>query len=351
MTMPARVRRVIPFVALVSSLLGSAIAPPAVVGHSPDPVFSGPVWVQDQGLTFHWRAGSEPPASLKSAIQAGAADSNATRASRAATFAYVAGGVSPIGYGAGATCGVGGLACFNRSDPAGGFTMWFREQGHRFDWGSLRWCQMYDVAPNGCFDAETVALDEFGHVEILNHHANYADDRDYLDAVVQTVSRTKPNAGWNMHSYGRCDVATLQMRYDMQNSSARYSTCLALNTVVMLSASPTTIASGGTTRLSALLKVAGVDAYGRLRGNPISNRAVTLQRRAPGTSAWSTVATMTAGATAGTYATSVRLYSRTEFRAVFSTPTGEGLVGSSSAVATVSMSCTTPPCPLSAPAS
>ena len=41
------------------------------------------------------------------------------------------------------------------------------------------------------------------------------DDSDYLDAVVQTFSRTKPNTGWNMHAFGRCDTATLQLRYDM----------------------------------------------------------------------------------------------------------------------------------------
>ena len=43
--------------------------------------------------------------------------------------------------------------------------MWFREQGRVFDWGTLEWCQMYTTAPNGCYDVETVALDEFGHVE------------------------------------------------------------------------------------------------------------------------------------------------------------------------------------------
>ena len=93
----------------------------------------------------------------------------------AATFAYDAGGSNPIGYGAGATCGVNGLACFTRDAPDG-FTMWLREQGHVFDWGTLKWCQAYTTAPNGCYDAETIALDEFGHVEGLDHHVNYADD-------------------------------------------------------------------------------------------------------------------------------------------------------------------------------
>ena len=102
-------------------------------------------------------------------------------------------------------CGVNGLACFTRSAP-NGFTMWFREQGHVYDWGTLRWCQSYTTAPNGCYDAETIALDEFGHVEGLDHHVNYADDHDYEDAVVQTFSRTKPAAGWNTHAFGPCDI-------------------------------------------------------------------------------------------------------------------------------------------------
>ena len=91
---------------------------------------------------------------------------NATRASKAATYTYDPAGANPIGYGPGATCGVNGLACFTRSAPTG-FTMWLREQGHVFDWGTLKWCQAYSSPPNGCYDAETIALDEFGHVEGL----------------------------------------------------------------------------------------------------------------------------------------------------------------------------------------
>ena len=151
---------------------------------------------------------------------------------------YDAGGANPIGYGPGATCGVNGLACFTRSAPTG-FTMWLREQGHVFDWGTLKWCQAYSSPPNGCYDAETIALDEFGHVEGLNHHGNYANDSDYLDAVVQTYSRTKPSSGWNMHAFGRCDVASLQLQYDMQTWSSKYSTCLDLATNLALSASST----------------------------------------------------------------------------------------------------------------
>ena len=108
--------------------------------------------------------------------------------------------------------------------------MWLREHGRVFDWGTLRWCQMSSSPPNGCYDVETIALDEFGHVEVLAHHVNYSDDRDYLDAVVQTYSRTKPKEGWDEHALGRCDVATLQRQYDVPTSSTKISTCLDVDT-------------------------------------------------------------------------------------------------------------------------
>lgn len=343
-------RRVVMLAALVA-IGGASILPAGSLAHGPDPSLGGELWAQNQVLTFRWRAGAEPPASIKTAIRDAADDSNATRNSKAATFTYGTSGQSLIGYGPGATCGVNGIACFTRSAPNGGFTMWLREQGRVFDWGTLKWCQQYSSPPNGCYDAETIALDEFGHIQILAHHANFADDRDYLDAVVQTLSRTKPKGGWDMHVLGRCDVATLQLRYDVPNTSAKVSTCLSLATTLTLSASPTSIAYRGTTKLTAVLRVAADDAYGRLRGNPLTDRTVKLQRRPTGTSTWTTFATMAAGSS-GTYTTSVTLQSRTDFRAVFSRPSGEGLVGDTSPTVTVTVgSCSRPPCPLSAPAS
>lgn len=298
--------------------------------HGPDPALSGGPFGQSQDLRFRWRAGSEPTAAIKTAIQAAATAANATRASKAATYTYDAAGANPIGYGVGATCGVNGIACFTRDVPDG-FTMWFREQGHVFDWGTMKWCQSYTTPPNGCYDAETIALDEFGHVEGLNHHVNWADDSDYQDANVQTFSRTKPAAGWNAHAFGRCDVATLQMLYDVQAWTAKYSTCLDLATDLVLSAAPTGILSGGSTTLTATLKVAANTSYGRLSGNPIAARTVTLQRRAPGTTAWATVGTMPAGSTSGTYILAQRPSADTEYRAVFATPSTEGLNGDISA--------------------
>jgi len=323
-------------VALVAALAAGLGSTGIAFAHGPDPSLSGGPFGQDQVLRYRWRSGAEPVATIKTAIKAAAADVTGTRASRAATFTYDASGANQIGYGVGATCGVNGLACFARDAPSG-FTMWLREQGHVFDWGTLKWCQTYASPPNGCYDAETISLDEFGHVEGLGHHVNRDDGSDYLDAVVQTFSRTKPTAGWNMHTFGRCDTATLQLRYDLTSSTTKYSTCLDLDTTLTLSASPTAVLSGASTTLTATLKVVDDDAYFLLGGNPVSGRTVTLQRRAPGATTWTTVGTMGSGSGSGTYVLVQRPTATTEYRAVFKTPAGEGINGASSAIAKVSV--------------
>jgi hypothetical protein len=330
---------------LAIAIAAALALPSAVVAHGPDPVFGGGLFGQDQALTFDWRSNAVPPDAIKSAIKAAAADVAASKASRAATFTWKAGGANPIGYGLGAPCGVNGIACFTRNAP-GGFTMWFREQGHVFDWGAMKWCQTYDQPPNGCYDAETVALDEFGHVEGLDHHVNESDDSDYLDAVVQTFSHAKPAIGWNMHRFGVCDVATLQREYDVPSTTTKLSSCLDIATTLTLGASPAVVAAGATTTLTATLKVGSSSAYDRLKGNPLSGRIVSLQRRLTGITTWTTVGTMAAGSGSGVYALGHKPASATEYRAVFKTPTDEGLIGSTSAIVTVTVSgCVGGACP------
>jgi hypothetical protein len=331
-------------VALAVSLIG--VSTSWISAHSPNPTLGAELFAQDGRVLYDWRSGAAPPAAMRTAINAAADDVKTTRASRAAIFMHDVNGTSPIGYGTG-TCGVNGIACFTRNAPTS-FTMWFREQGRVFDWGTLKWCQMYTNPPNGCYDVETVALDEFGHVEGLGHHVNFADDSDYTDAVVQTFSRTKPRDGYNMHVLGVCDIATLQIRYDIPLASSPISTCLDVATVMTLSRSASSVPYGGSVTMTALLKVATDANYGRLSGNAVSGRPVRLQRRPPGTTAWTTVGTMDPTTPTGSYVLSLRLYSTTEFRAVFSTPTTEGLRGDVSPVTTVTVgSCSTAPCPLS----
>jgi hypothetical protein len=324
-----------------------ALAPPAAA-HSPDPVLSGPLWAQDQNVRFRWRAGEAPPAAMQTAIKAAAADAGATRRSRAATFTPDPAGTSWINYGLDVGCGVNGLACFNRVSAPNSFTMSFREQGHVFDWGILRWCQLTANQPDGCYDAENIALDEFGHVEILNHHVNFDDQRDYLDAVVQAYSRAKPRVGWSAHAFGRCDVASLQRKYDVALPTSKYSTCLDLSTNLSIAASATYVPYPGSVTFTARLLVTDLAEYERLGGNPVSGRTVSIQSRLPG-GAWTAVATMTAGPAAGSYVyRATQLQATADWRAVFAKPAGEGIRGASSPVVTVAVSgCTKPPCPLS----
>jgi hypothetical protein len=328
-------RRFFPLVAAAAAL---AIAATPAAAHGPDPVFSGARWAQDQLLSYTWTTGQVPPTWATGPIDAGAWDAGRSRASRAATFVRGTNPASLIAYGEPTGCSSIGIACFSRTGAPTSFRMWFRAQGYAFDWGKLRWCQALATIASGCFDVENIALDEFGHVEILDHHANYDGESDYFDAVVQYGSHAYPRAGWDAHAFGRCDVASLQLEYEPFSAAAAYSTCLALATTATLSASAAAIPVGGSVRFSATLRVANLTAYRALANDPVSGRTMLLQRRTPGTTAWTTFATMTPSFTmAGTYATMVLPTATDEWRVMFDTPTTEGLIGSASTVVKVSV--------------
>jgi hypothetical protein len=333
--------RLVALSAAGSIALAMGVTALPVTAHSPDPWLGGGIFAQNQALDYRWGTGGTPPTAMKTAINEAAADSNASRKSKAAVFAYDSGGGNTIYYGTSVPCGVNGLACFRRSAPDS-FGVWLRENGHRFDWGTLRWCEMTGD-PDGCYDAENITLDELGHVQGLDHHVNYPDDSDYLDAVVQTYSHAKPRIGWSAHAFGRCDVATLQQQYDVTSSTTLYSTCLDVPTVTTARVSSL---SGTVVTFAATL---GSDGSGRLSNNLISGRKVVVQRRTA--DGWSDLATMTAGSTAGTYTASFLLYANTELRALFRKPSNEGLRTSASAaiLVTITPACTVKPCPLSLP--
>ena len=73
-------------IATVALLLSASVSAGGATAHGPDPALSGGPFGQNQVLRFHWRAGSEPPVVIKTAIKAAANDANDTRASKAATF-------------------------------------------------------------------------------------------------------------------------------------------------------------------------------------------------------------------------------------------------------------------------
>ncbi len=339
---PSRLARL-----LASVLVASLLVPTVASAHAPDPAISANRWSQDQVVPWKYRSGQVPPAWMAAAIEAAAADSNATRASRAATFSKAGSAASLIAYGEPTGCSALGIACFARTgSPPTSFAIWFRANGWVFDWGRLSWCQGPDGSKNGCFDVENVALDEFGHVLSLGHHVNYADQSDYLDAVVQTVSRARPAAGWNAHAYGRCDTARLQLDYDRPTPSSPFSTCLAIPSTMTLAASRTTIWTGESVAFTATLKTTTASANGALAGDPIAGRIVTILRRPLGSTAWTTIATMPATTTAGTYAITVSPTATYDWQAKFS-PSAEGVLPATSPIVRVTLSsCSGPRCEL-----
>jgi hypothetical protein len=320
-----------------------------VLAHGPDPLLGTRTWNANQVVGYAWASGAVPPSWMVPAIDAGAADVGESRASRAASFVRQSGAASTISYGVVTPCPSYGIACIDRTGVPSSFAgMWFRPHGWVFQWGTLRWCQAQASSTDGCYDVENVTLDELGHIEILGHHVNYDDLSDYTDSVVQASAHTRPGAGWNQHAFGACDVARLQLEYELQDSSDDVSTCLALPTVLSFTATPTSAYVGSTVAFAANLKVKLDAANNRaMSGDPLSARTVLLQRRAVGATTWTTVATMVpSGSTDGLYNA---LWSPTmtyDWRVLFSTPTDEGVIGTTSATVRVTVSgCSGSGCP------
>lgn len=334
MTSSSRNRPLIIATALTAALTAALIGPaPSTTAHGPDPLLGTTPWGQDQVVKYMWTPDQEPPDWLATAIDRGADDSNATRASQAALFQWADAAPSRIAYAGAHPCPSYGIACMNRTGVPVSFGVWFRPHGVSLDWGTLRWCQAQTTFTNGCYDARRVALDEFGHVQILNHHVNYADERDYLDAVVQYAGRSRPKEGWNTHVYGRCDVARLQLEYELIDAADPVSTCLSLSTTLTIAADPISVAPGGSTRVTGELEIRVATAARRLSGDPLGERTVTLQRRYLGSTTWAVIATMGAVAGSdGSYAFTIVPSQTADYRLHFNAPSSEGLRDSTSPV-------------------
>lgn len=335
MTSPNPRRAMLAAALTLATAFGSS-APAAA--HGPDPMLGTTAWAQDQVVPYTWASGQVPPSWMATAIDQGAADSNASRGSRAATYTRQSGAISKIAYGGSVPCSSYGIACMNRTGVPDSFAgMWFRPHGAVLDWGTLRWCQAQSTPLNGCYDARRVALDEFGHIELLDHHVNFSDESDYLDAIVQFAGRSKPKEGWDYHVYGRCDVARLQLEYELQAASAPVSTCLSLSTALTIGATSAYVSPGASTKLTGTLEIAVSTAARRLSGDPLSRRSIQVQRREPGGLTWTTVGTMSAATGDGNYVLTITPPSTGDYRLFFDAPSIEGLRDSTSGVLTVTV--------------
>lgn len=337
-------------IAGVIAALAVSLSGASALAHGPNPLLGSTPWDKDQIVGYQWAPGAVPPAWMATAIDAGAQDVGESRGSRAATFTRVSSADSKIAYGGPVPCSSYGIACMNRTGVPDHFEgMWFRPHGWPFDWGNLRWCQGLSSPANGCYDVENVALDEFGHIEMLGHHVNHDDESDFLDSVVQFAARSRPKAGWNQHVFGRCDVARLQLEYELRTPSDKVSSCLSLGTSLSIVPGATSIGPGEAVRISGNLKVVSAASARLLSGDPLSSRSIALQRRVLGATTWSTVGTLSANSAAGSYGLSLTPGQSYDYRLVFTAPSTEGLLGSTSSTARITVSACTAAPPRSAP--
>ena len=320
-------KRLISRIALVNAaVLAFAMVATEAAATSPTPA-SGATWGANQYVPYRWKEGIEPPSWMRSAVNAAAADSNASRAARAAVLGQQDGAGNWVGYTSDIPTGY--AIAYTVSNQPNSYSVRIRPQGYALDWGTLRWCQFYADPPGGCYDAEMITLHEFGHVQTLGH-PNEADVTNWLDTVMHAAPKGKAGAGWNAHGFGPCDVARLQIRYKALTSYTPYSTCLSLGTQLSLSASATSLQSGGYVTFTARLKVACDVPQSNLACEPASGRQVKLQRRPTSGGSWTNVGDMFAtGDNSGSYATTIRVTSTYDWRAFFPTP-AEGLASSTS---------------------
>lgn len=328
--MNVRVQRGLLVATAVAALATGPFGAAPALAHDPDPLLgSGTRWDKDQIVGYQWDPNGVPPAWMATEIDDAAEDVAQSKNSRAATFQRVSKADSTIYYGILVPCSSYGIACMNRTGVPDSFEgMWFRPHGWQFDWGTLKWCQALPAFANGCYDVENVALDEFGHMELLGHHVNYDNESDFTDSVVQFAARNRPKEGWNQHVFGRCDVARLQLEYSRVSAVDPVSSCLKLATTLTI-AGPAFVATGGVVRITGALKISTATAARELSGDGLSQRIVTLQKRPIGGS-WTTVASVPAATGSGAYGVTITVSQTADYRLQFASPSSEGLLDSTS---------------------
>ena len=301
---------------------------------SPRPVPVYDRWFPWAVLSFRFHTTDVSPGWMKNAIEAAADGATDTSRSLSPIFAPVDGsakGVIRYTSSFSSNC-ANAIAC--ASHDADAWTLRMRPHGHDFRWGELRWCQKTNS--DGCFDAERVAIHEFGHIVGLDHPETAGFRLAPSTTVMHQVSPSRPHAAWDRDSFGACDVASLQEQYGTPTMSTSISTCNDVDTRISLSASATQVAAAGRLVLTADLRTRADRAeYGEVSGMRLNGRSVQLRRRPAGSNGAWTTSWMRWAESPGIY--TITLYPRStyEYVAVFSAPDDEGLHGSTSNESTV----------------
>lgn len=163
------------------------------------------------------------------------------------------------------------------------------------------WCDKLSQPTSGCPDAGRAAIHEVAHIGgYLNHNPSSY----WVQTRVQGNSPLFPfydTNTWDAHTLGRCDEAALQLWYDVKSKSGPYADCLdhipdavedyGLKTKLTAGPASQTVCEGQPATVTGRLEVSPAYDYGRVDGNALGGRTVTLYRNG----SYYTTATATVG--------------------------------------------------------
>lgn len=228
---------------------------------------------------------------------------------------------------------------FNSAQNVGGSVPWY-------------WCQDPAQPDSGCIHVGRVTLHELGHASGLsrqsNGHPHQPDSATSQTTVMQLDPAKSPDARYDDVYLGQCDLFELQREYDVDTLAGALANCVDHATgtafvggeidVAVTRTSPASISipcAGTSTSITGALSLSSGSGLGRLAGNALPGRVVTVQWRPPG-GTWTAYGTATTNS-AGSYSRLVSYPTEgiREFRADFSDAAEVPLDGGTSLVTTV----------------
>jgi hypothetical protein len=349
-----RLRTVTRAVGFAAAVLLLGVSPAlGYVGDKFDPTPGDRTWPLNAVLTYSWLPGHEPPDWMKPIIRREVAHLNdGSQQAQLPIFRYTTDpSIAKLKFGYGipsdptaTVCGgVRTIICVTRdpsTDPHDALVLFAADtlDGSPYPW--QKWCEFHGTPPehwrDRCFEVGHITLRAMGFVYGLHRWDGNTFGHFGPGARITVMSAwalRKGVAGYTRHDFGVCDVARLQLLYDVHDDASRYSTCLDRQaTQLALQASDQSIGFHDpvTFRAKLGLNVTEPDVF---VGNVLSGRRVVLQRS---TDDFVTFDSRAMHADPhGQYSLTFRPEFSAKYRAVFDTPEHEGLQGATSNVVEV----------------